>query len=82
MRATENTKIRDYYMTIFPTDDLGREIDGDRTFGDLFDCLDCYHDVYDLIGVRDSVIRERLFSALAELMGVPYREIYDQWMMA
>ncbi len=81
MRITKTTKLRDYYCSVYPSDELGVEIDETVTFYDLFDALDRYRDVYDVIGVGDSVIRERLFYALAKLMDVPYKEVYDQWLM-
>lgn len=81
MRITETTKLRDYYCSVYPSDELGVEIDETATFYDLFDALDRYRDVYDVIGVGDSVIRERLFDALSKLMDVSYKEVYDQWLM-
>lgn len=74
--------IRDWYMREYPTDDLGKEIEPAVTFTDLFEALDAYMDVYKLLGVGDSVIRERCFSRLAFLIGTDYDYIYDQWMRA
>jgi hypothetical protein len=38
-------------------------------------------DVYDLIGVSDSIVRERIFSALSELYAKgDYGEIYNLWL--
>ena len=82
MIATENTKLKTYYTKMYPTDQLGAEISEDKTFYDLFECLDRYNDVYELIGVGDSIIRERLFEALAKIMQVPYDYIYRQWLSA
>lgn len=76
-----DTKLRDWYMENFPTDDLGNEINPDATFQDLFDTLDSYGNVYKTIGIGDSIIRERLFAGLAEIMGVNYEYIYEQWML-
>jgi hypothetical protein len=75
-------KLKTYYLEQYPTDDLGIEIDSDATFEGLFETLDRYRDVYEYIGVHDSVIRERLFNRLAEVMEVPYEEIYNQWTIA
>ena len=76
-----DVKLRNWYMENFPTDDLGNEINPDATFQDLLDALDSYGDVYKTIGVGDSVIRERLFAGLAEMMDVNYEYIYEQWML-
>lgn len=79
MKATENTKLRDYYMAMYPTDALGERINEETTFGDLEDCINQKGCVYDLFGVGDSIIRERLFKALADIMGCSYNYLYMKW---
>jgi hypothetical protein len=74
--------IREYYTENFPTDELGLEINENATFEGLSTVLDNYGDVYEYIGVGDSMIRERLFWALSQLTATPYNEIYTQWLMA
>lgn len=77
----ENTKLKDWYVKEFPEDDLGEQIPEQFTFYDLFECLDTYCDPYSLMGdSADSIIRERLFAELAEVMDVDYDYIYDQWL--
>ena len=78
----ENTKMKAWYTTNYPDDELGAEINPDSTFQNLFDALDQYRDVYEVIGVGDSLVRERLFESLAEITGYDYQTIYEQWMMA
>lgn len=80
--ANYDTKIRDWYLIKYPNDDIGKEIDANVTFDDLFDCLDNYRSVYKCIGVNDSVVRERCFEELAEIIGEDYSYIYDQWTKA
>lgn len=75
-----NTKIREWYMKEYPTDELGIEINKDITFEDMFIVLDTYGDVYEALNVGDSIIRERVFSELADLMEVDYDYIYYQWL--
>lgn len=75
-------KIREYYLETYPTDDLGIEINSEATFEGLFRELDNYGDVYEYIGVGDSIIRERCFEKLADIMGVSYDEVYSQWLLA
>jgi hypothetical protein len=81
MTISENTSIREAHLEMYPHDKLAKKLN-DVTFEDLFRCLDNYQDVYEFIGVYDSIIRENLFSMLAEIMGVDYDVIYDQWMKA
>ena len=73
-------KIRDWYIKKYPTDDLGLDIDPEVTFNNLLVCLDFGEDVYNCLGVGDSVIRERCFAELARLMKVKYDYIYDLWL--
>ena len=82
MNITENTKIKEWYMTEYPDDELGEEMNKDVTFHDLFVVLDTYKSVYDTLNVWDSIIRERVFSKLAEIMNVDYDYIYEQWLRA
>jgi len=74
--------IKEFYLSNYPTDELGNEIDANATFNGLFHILDTYEDVYNYIGIGDSLIRERIFEKLANEMGVNYNEIYNQWLMA
>lgn len=75
-----NEKVKDWYCATYPSDDMGEEIDDSITFEDVFDCLDSHSDIYDCLGVYDSIVRERVFEKLAEIMDVEYDYIYDQWM--
>ena len=65
----KNTKLKNWYTKKYPTDDLGEEISATATFKDLWDCLHNNGDVYKIIGVGDSVIRERLFDQISEMTG-------------
>ena len=73
-------KVKDWYVKEYPTDDMGEDIDPELSFYGIFDALDNYEDIYEVIGVGDSIIRERIFSELADRMGVDYDYVYDQWL--
>lgn len=77
----KNFKIRKWYMEQYPSDELGAEISPAVSFEDLFEALDYYWDVYEFLGVCDSVVRERVFVKLAEIMNCEYDYIYDQWLL-
>lgn len=76
------TKIKDWYIKEYPDDiEMGEEMNDNVTFQDLFEALDNYQDVYEVLGGEsDSIVRERCFSKLAELMDVDYNYIYEQWL--
>lgn len=78
----ENSKVKEWYLKEYSTDELGKEIKDDITFYDIFYALDTYKDIYETIGVGDSVIRERIFMKLAEIMKVDYNYIYNQWLLS
>lgn len=75
-----NTKIREWYMTIYADDELGEEIKDDITFADVLETLNNYEDVYEVIGVGDSIIRERIFEKLSILLNKGYDYIYNLWL--
>ena len=80
MNTTDKAKIKEWYMKEYPTDELGAEINNEITFKDLFVALD--KDVYEVLGVGDSIIRERCFEKLAEIMNVDYDYIFEKWLRA
>lgn len=76
----ENSKIRDWYLEAYPKDDMGEDIKPNITFYGLYDCLNNKKEVYAFLGVEDSVIRERCFEKLSEILHVDYDYIYKKWL--
>ena len=74
--------IREYYLQSFPTDELGNQINPQATFEGLSQTLNNYEDVYEYIGVSDSLIRERVFWNLSEITTTEYSVIYDLWLQS
>ena len=72
--------IKNWYTHYYSTDELGQEINSMATFNDLHRALLDDRDIYEVIGVDDSLVRERLFSELAILLGVSYDDIYKMWL--
>ena len=71
--------IKNWYTHYYETDELGQEINSMATFNDLYQALVVGRDIYDVIGVGDSLVRERLFEELAILLGVSYNDVYNMW---
>lgn len=69
--------IKIYYLTAFPSDDLGEEINANATFDGLFNNIT---EPYSYIGLEDSIVRERVFDKLATIKGVTYSDIYNLWL--
>ena len=72
--------IKQFYLETYPTDDMGKDINDDTTFLGLVTQISLGRDLYDYLGVYDSLIRERLFSELAKQLKTTYDEIYNLWL--
>jgi hypothetical protein len=76
----ETQSIKTWYQANYPTDDLGDDLN-DVSFKDLLNAMNDFIEVYEFIGVHDSVVRERLFERLSDLMGTDYLYIYNLWVL-
>ena len=72
-------KLKEYYQNVYPMDELGVEINRDATLLGLLDELHNGGDVYEYIGVYDSIVRERLFEFLAQELNTSYDYVYNLW---
>jgi hypothetical protein len=72
--------IKEFYIDNYPTDELGIELNEKATFAGLVTQLFGDMDVYDYIGVSDSLVRERLFSELAKKLNTSYDYVYNLWL--
>ena len=73
--------IKRWYRREFPDDIVGCDLNKEATFVGLAACIDHGEDIYEYLGVTDSVVRERLFEKLAELFGVNYEFVYRLWVV-
>lgn len=76
----QKEKIKDWYTKNYPTDDMGEELNDKVAFADLMNALNNKKEIYKIMGVGDSVIRERLFERLSQIYGVSYDDIYKKWL--
>ena len=75
------SKVCRWYAVAFPNDDWGNAMmNKGITFQDVFECLQVGFNIYALLGGVDSVVRERVFDALATMMDVDYSNVYYQWL--
>ena len=75
-----SSSVGSWYVFTFPTDEHGIDIKPQITFGQLNEMIEKGSDMYAEMGTADSVIRERCFEKLAEIMNVEYSVIYDKWL--
>lgn len=73
-------KVKNWYLLNHADDEMGREIDNRLTFEQLWQGINEGIDVYRLLGVADSYIRENVFAELARRKGVEYNVIYNAWL--
>ncbi len=76
----KSDKVGEWYRSSYPEDSLGEEIDDTVTFEEIYDALKKGKDVYDKLGVGDSIIRERVFEGISKAFSVDYDEVYDAWL--
>lgn len=69
--------IKNWYLKTY-NDDLGQKIK-DKCDFDNMDHYDV-RNIYNYLGVDDSVIRDRVFRKLANLLGVDYKDVYYVWL--
>lgn len=74
------SSIRDWYTQAFPDDELGYIIDPDATFAGAVKFMAYGGEVYEYLGVVDSLVRENVFSKIAAITGVEYEDVYDLWL--
>ena len=72
--------MKEFYLENYPTDELGVEIKEGTNFYGLLDCIWYGGDIYEYIGVGDSLVRQRLFEELAKRLQRTYDEIYLLWL--
>ena len=64
-KAELQSNVREWYLHTFPTDDLGKDIAADVAFSDLYGRKST--EIYEILGIEDSVIRERVEDQLREI---------------
>lgn len=74
-----NTKLHEWYMEVFPFDDIGSQLSPEATFNDLYAGLQNHADVDGLFAIRDCIVRDRVLRGLADLMNMEYGYVYDLW---
>ena len=71
--------LRDWYMETFPTDDLGEYLNN-VLFEEIYKQLYRGVDIYNVIGVGDSIIRERVFLEMSERFDIDPEVLYTMWL--
>lgn len=76
----KTNSIREYYLGRFPDDkELGNKLN-DIRFEDVHTALKEGKEIYEVLGVGDSIVREGIFEGLCRYLNKSYKYVYDLWM--
>ena len=78
-----SVKVKEWYTEHFSSDYTGEKINDNITFYDVFDGMTEARDFYGLVfqdGHGDSIVRERIFEKISQLLNVDYMLIYYLWL--
>ena len=76
----KKSKIKDWYLKEYSSDKLGKKLNDDSTFSDLLIAISKGNDVYAVLGVADSVVRERAFAKLSKIENKEGQWAYNMWL--
>lgn len=71
--------VRDWYLETYPEDTLGEDIEPGLTFADAAEAVPEGSAFYDVLGVGDSLVRERVFAEIAARESLTYGQVYGAW---
>lgn len=74
-----NDSVKLWYKQNYPEDRLGDDIRESLTFNKVWDAIKKGTNIYGILGVSDSFIREKVFEGLTERLHVTYDEVYTLW---
>ena len=72
--------LKKWYKERYPSDTMAEQLNAEVSMLDVLDGMIAGRDIYDIIEAIDSLIRERIFQKLSEVMGVSYIIIYSLWL--
>ena len=71
--------VHQWYVSKYPDDDQAVGLRRGFTFMDVIDAINDGRDIYKVIGIGDSVIRERIMDEAAWRYEIDYSSIYNTW---
>lgn len=72
-----NDKIKSWYVDLYPDDEMAADIPTGLTFNEFYERLG-KEDAYEILKADDSIVRERVFLAVSEMVGIDYEELWDR----
>lgn len=77
-----NESVKEFYAKAYTADTMVDDMNDNITFQQVLNELIKGNggNIYEIIGVGDSLIRERVFLRLSEIMNLEYEYIYELWL--
>ena len=76
-----NSKIKAWFLKAHPEEEyFGKQLNANATFQGLYETIKNKQNVYNYIGLQDSVVREYIFQELADILHQNYQMIYKMWL--
>lgn len=77
--------VKETYHKMHETDELWEELNDEPTFEDVLNGMQKGDDFYEIIGEADSIMRERIFNLLLNILNnmgydIEYDDIYYLWL--
>lgn len=76
----KSIKIKDWYCVAYSDDELGEKLSNRASFLTIYNAIKSGRDVYEVMGIGDSIIRERLFDKLSVMLKVDYAVVFYLWL--
>ena len=78
--SNANDSVKLWYKSNYPEDDWAfDEIDESISFLDIANQMNNGEDFYEIIGVADSMVRERIFTEMADVFDLTFEDVYEAW---
>lgn len=77
-----NKRVKDWYISNYPNDELGKELNSKITFHQLMECLKKRKNYNSKLGTRDSLICDRIAGRICEIYHISGSEVSDIFFMA
>lgn len=77
--------VKETYHKMYETDELWEELNDEPTFEDVLNGMQKGDDFYEIVGEADSIMRERIFNLLLNILNnmgydIEYDDIYYLWL--
>lgn len=80
---SSDTDIKKWYTLEYPSDECGNDLKSGVTFLDVWEGMKKGQEFYGMVFSQnkgDSIVRERIFGEMAEILDLDYEDVYQVWL--